>query len=124
MFETSVLNELYLNRTVSNLIICSISISPSYFLKVFFRVKASEVEEIVIEKWCNRWIDLLTSMLLFRRDLHCVRPLVLWGFRNIFQPNIGEDEINVLPSERKVPGNVPCEKSGPGYCIMLIKKVK
>ena len=27
------------------------------FLKVFFRVKTSEVEEIFIEKWYNRWLD-------------------------------------------------------------------
>ena len=37
----------------SNSIICSISIFSSYFLKVFFRVKTSEVEEIVFEKWYN-----------------------------------------------------------------------
>ena len=47
------------------------------FLKVFFRVKISEVEETVIEKWYNRWLDLLTSMLLLRPDLHWVGPLLL-----------------------------------------------
>ena len=56
------------------------SISPSHFWEVFFRVKTSEVEEIVIEKWYNRWLDLLASMLLPGPDLHCVEPLVLLGF--------------------------------------------
>ena len=60
--------------------ICSISIFPSNCLKVVFRVKTSEVEEIVIKKWCKRWLDLLTSMLLLGPGLHCVGPLVLWGF--------------------------------------------
>ena len=46
----------------------------------FFRVKTSEVEEIVIKKYYNRWFDLLTRMLLLGPDLHCAGPLVLWGF--------------------------------------------
>ena len=31
--------------------------------------------------------------------LHCAGPLALWGFRNIFLPNIGEDQKKVLPSD-------------------------
>ena len=45
-------------------------------MKIFFCVKTSEVEEIAIEKWYNRWLDVLTRMLLLGPDLHCVGPLV------------------------------------------------
>ena len=38
------------------------------------------VEEIALEKWYDRWLVLLTSMLFFGPDLHCKGPLVLWGF--------------------------------------------
>ena len=31
-------------------------------------------------------------MLLPGADLHCVGPLVLWDFRNIFLPNTSEDQ--------------------------------
>ena len=56
------------------------SIFPSYFLKVIFYVTTSKVGEIVIEKWSNRWLDLLASMLLPGPDLNCLEPLVFWGF--------------------------------------------
>ena len=55
---------------------------------------------------------------------------IAWGpwsfgdFRNIFLPNIGEDQINVLSSGRKAPGTAPYGKSDPGYCIMFINKVR
>ena len=55
------------------------------------------------------------------------RICITWGpwyfgdFRNIFLPNIGEDQINVLSSERKALGTVPYGKSSPGYCIMFKK---
>ena len=42
-------------------------------MKIFFRVKTSQVEKIVIEKWYNRWLNVLTSILLLGPDLHCVR---------------------------------------------------
>ena len=58
----------------------------------------------------------------------CVRsewgPWYFGDFRIIFMPNIGEDPINVLPSERGMPHTVPYGKCDPGYCIMLIKKVR
>ena len=98
-------------------------ISPSYFLKVFFRVKTSDVEKMVIEKWYNRWFDLLTGMLLLGPDLHCVGPLHFGDFCNIFLLNIGEDQ-NVSPSELRAPGTVPYGKSCPGYSMMFIKKVR
>ena len=44
-------------------------------------------------------------------------------FCNIFLPNIDEDLINILTSERGAPGTVRYDKSGPGYCNMLTKKV-
>ena len=50
---------------------------PSYFFESIFRVKTSKVEEIAIEKWYSRWLDLLASMLLPGPDLHCVGLLVL-----------------------------------------------
>ena len=50
-------------------------------------------------------------------------PCYFGDFRNIFPPNIGEDQTNVLPSKSRAPGTVPFGKSGPGYCIMFIKKV-
>ena len=56
------------------------SISPTYFFESIFSRKNSEVEEIVIEKWYNRWLDPLTSMLLLGPDLHWVGTVVLWGF--------------------------------------------
>ena len=48
-------------------------------------------------------------------------PWYFGDFRNIFLPIIGEDQINVLPSERRAPGSVPFGKFGLGYCIMFIK---
>ena len=63
-------------------------------------------------------------MLLLGPSLHSARPWYFRDFRNIFLPNVGEDQVNVLPSERRAPGTVPYVKSGPGYCIMLIKKVR
>ena len=44
-------------------------------------------------------------------------PWYFGVFRNIFRPNIGEDQTNVLPSERKAPGTVPYGQFGPGYWI-------
>ena len=45
----------------------------------------------VILKWYDRWLRLL-AMLLPRPDLHCAGPMALGDFRNIFLPNIGEDQ--------------------------------
>ena len=50
-------------------------------------------------------------------------PLELCGFCNIFLPNIGENQKNVLPSERKAPGTVLYGKFDPGYWITLIKRL-
>ena len=33
-----------------------------------------------------------TNHVISGQDLHCAGPLVLRDYRNIFQPNIGEDE--------------------------------
>ena len=48
-------------------------------------------------------------------------PGHLRDFSNIFPQNLGEDQ-KVLPSDRRAPGTVPYGKSGPGYCIMFIKR--
>ena len=61
----------------------------------------------MIEKWYNRWLDLLTSMVLLGPDLHCRGPLILWDFRNIFLAHVGEGQINVLSSDRETPGTAP-----------------
>ena len=58
-------------------------------------------------------------MLLPGPDLH---SLALWDFRNIFLPNAGEDQKNVL-SERGAPGTVPYVKPVPGYCITFVKRL-
>ena len=106
--------------------ICLTSISLVIFLKVFFRVKTSEVEEIVIEKWYNRWLDLLTMQhVLARAGFYIVwSPWYFGDFCNIFLPNRGEDQINVSPSELRAPGTVPYGKSAHGCCIMFIKNVR
>ena len=47
-------------------------------------------------------------------------------FRNIFLPNIGEDQKKVSPAEHGDPssGIVPYYgKSGPGYCITFMKRL-
>ena len=32
-------------------------------------------------------------------DLHCVGPLLLWDFRNIFLPNTGKDQKNFIRAQ-------------------------
>ena len=46
---------------------------------------------IVIEKWYNRWLRLLTMLLLDRINI-ALSSWHLGDFRNIFLPNIGEDQ--------------------------------
>ena len=50
-------------------------------------------------------------------------PLALWDFRNIFLPNTGKDQKNVLLSERGDPGIVPYVKSDAGNCITFIQRL-
>ena len=63
-------------------------------------------------------------MLLPGPDLHCAEPLALWDFCYNFLPNVSEDQKKVLPSEREAPVTVPYGKSGFGYCITFIKKMR
>ena len=56
-------------------------------------------------------------------DLHCVGPLALGEFRNIFLASTDEDQKKVLPSERGAPHVVPYGKSAPGYYITFITKL-
>ena len=109
-----------------NSIICSMRISPVIFLKVFFRVKTSEVEEIVAEKWYNRWLDLQ-----YLPACYCPgRIYIAWSlwyfgdFRNIFLPNIVKDKMNVLPFEHTAPGTVPYSKIRPWLLHYVHKKVR
>ena len=50
-------------------------------------------------------------------------PLALWDFCNIFLPNTGKDQKNVLRSKRGAPGTVPYVKSDPGYFHYIYTKV-
>ena len=50
-------------------------------------------------------------------------PLALWDFRNIFLPNTGKDQKNVLRSERGALGTVPYVKSNFGYCIAFVQRL-
>ena len=50
-------------------------------------------------------------------------PWHFGDFRNIFVPNIGEDQENVLPSERGAPSTASYGKSCPDYCITFIKSL-
>ena len=50
----------------------------------------------------------------------------LWyfgGFRNIFLPNIGEDQKSLAIWARG-PGTVSYGKTVPGYCITFIKRLE
>ena len=63
-------------------------------------------------------------MLLLGPDLHCAVPWQLGDFYDIFLPSIGKGQIKVLPSEHGAPGTLLYGKSGPGFCITFIKKVR
>ena len=62
-------------------------------------------------------------MLLLGQDLHCVSPWQFRDFYDIFLPNTGKGQKNVLPSEHGAPGTLPYGKSSPGFCIAFIKKL-
>ena len=61
-------------------------------------------------------------MLLPSRIYLAQEPWYFGDNRNIFLPNIGEDQ-KVLHSERGALGSIPFGKSGPGYCITFIKRL-
>ena len=44
-----------------------------------------------------------TNHVIAGPDLHRAGPLALWGFSQIFLPNIGEEKKKVSPSERAIP---------------------
>ena len=94
------------------------SISLRYFLsKVFFWRKNWQGGGKLLLK--NGTIDCLVfsllTMLLPDRIYIARGPWCFEDFRNIFLPNISEDQKKVLPSERGAPGTVPFGKSVPGY---------
>ena len=68
-----------------------------------------------IEKWYNRWLRLLN--MLFPGRIYIARCLWHLGdFRNIFLPNISEDQKSPTIWGRG-PGIVPYGKSGAIYFI-------
>ena len=42
----------------------------------------------------------LTNHVIPGPDLHCARPLILWGFLQHLMPKIGEDQEKILQYER------------------------
>ena len=66
-------------------------------------------------------------MLLPRSDLQCMGPLVRgpWhvGFSQHLPANRGEDQKNVVRSEREAPGTVLYFKSDSDYSITFIKRL-
>ena len=62
-------------------------------------------------------------MLLPELDLHCASPWQLGDFCDIFLPNTGKGQKEVLPSEHKATGTVSYGKFGLGYCSMFIKRL-
>ena len=67
----------------------------------------------------------LLAMLLLGPNLHVLGPWHFGDFCNIFLPNIGEDQkTSHHLSAGPLAGIVPCyDKSDPGYCITLIKRL-
>ena len=64
-----------------------------------------------------------TTLLFAGRTYNALGPWYFGDFRNIFQPNVGEDQKKVLPSERGAYGTVPYGKSVSGYRITFIKRL-
>ena len=62
------------------------SISPTYLCENIVSRKNNEVEEIVIEKWHDRWLDVLISMFLLGPDFIARVSWYFEFFRGIFQP--------------------------------------
>ena len=60
-------------------------------------------------------------MLLPGPDLHCASPWQYGDSGDVFLPDIGKGQKEVLPSEHEAFGTPPCGKSGSGYCITFIK---
>ena len=81
-------------------------------------------KRIVIEKWHDMVRSIYQHVVV--GAIFALRgvPRYFWDFCNIFLPNIDEDQINVLPSERGAPDTVPYGNSGLGYCITFIKNVR
>ena len=63
-----------------------------------------------------------TNHVIVRAGFTLSGTLALWDFRNIFLPNIDEDQKNSYMSGGG-PGTGPSVKSIPGYCITVIKRL-
>ena len=68
----------------------------------------------------NSWLHL--QPYYYPEGIYIARgPWHFGDFRNIFLPNIGEDQKKKpYPSERRASGTRPYGKSGPGYRITFI----
>ena len=83
-----------------NSMVCLMSIFSRYFLKSILCVKTGEVDlnrywkmvpYISLLKNSTK-IATLTKHVILGPDLRCAGPLALWGFCNIFLPDISKDQ--------------------------------
>ena len=77
-------------------------------------LKETETEETIVF-FKTLFLSLVTFQLGWARA-----PWHFGELRNIFYG--GENQNEVLPSEREAPGTVPYGKSGPGYCIRKVRR--
>ena len=58
-------------------------------------------------------------------DLDCVGYVAQWGFSQHLPAKytVGKDQKKVLPPERGASDTVSHRKSGPSFCIILIKRL-
>ena len=78
---------------------------------------------MVIEKWYNRMMATLTNHIIGWGGSTLCKPLAIGDFYDVFLPNIGKGQKEVVPSEHRAPGILPYGKSGPGCCITFIKRL-
>ena len=101
----------------SNLRICLMSIEH-------FRLKTNEVEVNCYWKMIRQFVTLLHKLTKsFPGRIYIAQsPWYFGDYRNIFLPYIGQG-IKSLDMWARAPGTVPFGKSGPGNCIMFIKRL-
>ena len=81
---------------------------------------------MVIEKWHNRMMVMLTehvNALGGSTILYCLSSWQFRDFCDVFLPNIGKGQKEVLPSKHGAPAILPYGESGPDYCITFIKRL-
>ena len=108
---------------LSNFLSINVKCKIGQFFKYIVAKKMVRWRWIVIKKWRNKCLRLLT-MLLTSLDLHCVGPLVLWVFsQNLFAKYRWRPKKCFAIYECRSPGTVPHGKSAPGYCITFITRL-